>query len=298
MTVAAFEYLAPKSIEEACKMIEEHEGKAKVLAGGQSLIPVMKLNLVEVSYLVDLKRIPGMAFIKTEKSDSSRSEEILRVGALTTYSDLSGSEIVRERLPLLADTARGIGHLLVRNRGTIGGSLSHCDPSGDLCVSALALDASMVIARADGSRRSVGAEDFFKGLFATALQRGELLEEIRFPIPRPGTGHDFQKLTLGHRDFPLVSVSVVLRVEGSRCSDVRLAVGGVSDRAIRMKAAEGILKGGPLRTEDIENASASASDASDPSSDLEVSGSYKKRMVKVLVGRALRRSMERRGWPR
>jgi CO/xanthine dehydrogenase FAD-binding subunit len=295
MTVAPFTYLAPRSIEEACRMVEEHEGEAKVLAGGQSLIPLMKLSLVEISYLVDLKRIPGLSFIKTQRSDGTGDGEVLRVGALTTHSDLSRSDIVRQKLPLLADTARGVGHPMVRNRGTLGGSLSHCDPSADLCVSALALDASMVIARSDGSRRSVGAQDFFRGLFATALEPGEILEEILFPVPPPKTGHDFRKLTLGHGDFPLISVGAVLRVDDGRCADVRLAVGGVSDRAVRMKEAEDALRGSSLRADDIERASTSASDASNPSSDLEVSREYKKRVVRVLVGRAIKKSIERSG---
>lgn len=294
MTVAPFSYLVPRSVEEACRMIQEHDGEAKVLAGGQSLIPLMKLNLVQVSYLVDLKRVPGMAFVKTE-GQPSRGGEVLRVGSLTTHSELSRSETVKQKVPLLAETARGVGHPLVRNRGTIGGSLSHSDPSADLCATSLALDASMVIARADGARRVVAAEDFFKGLFATALQSDELLEEVRFPVPPRGTGYDFVKLTMGHGDFPLVSVSVVLRMGEKGCSDARVAVGGVSDRVVRMKEAENTLRGSSLREEEIEKASASASAASNPSSDLEVSAAYKKRMVKVLVGRALRRSIERSG---
>lgn len=228
-----------------------------------------------------------------EKDQSSDDKDALFVGALTTHSDLAHSEVVRDKVPLLSDTASGIGHPLVRNRGTIGGSLSHCDPAADLCVTSLALDARMTIARHDGKRRTVGAEDFFKGVFATALQRGELLERVCFPVPPSGTGYGFEKLTLGHGDFPLLVVSVVLRAEAKRCSDVRLAIGGVSDCAVRMKDAEALLRGSSLRQEDVDKAAASASNSSNLSSDSEVSAAYKKRMVKVLVRRALGKAIER-----
>jgi aerobic carbon-monoxide dehydrogenase medium subunit len=295
MPIPSFDYLVPESVEEACRMIQERGGEAKVLAGGQSLIPLMKLNLVQVSCLVDLKRIPGLAFVRAEDDPSSGGREILRVGALTTHSELARSEVARTKVPLLADTARGIGHPLVRNRGTIGGSLSHCDPSADLCATSLALDAWMVVARADGTRRRVGAEGFFKGLFETDMKRGEVLEEVCFPIPPPGAGHDFRKLTFGHGDFPLLSVSTVLRIESGSCLDARLVVGGVSVVPVRMKEAEDTLRGSRLLTEDIGRAAASASRASDPSSDLDASGAYKKKMVGVFVRRALTKAIERLG---
>ena len=295
MPVAPFDYLVPESLEEACRMLEERGGEAKVLAGGQSLIPLMKLNLVQVSCLVDLKRIPGLAFIRAENDPASGGKEVLRVGALTTHADLARSEAARTKVPLLADTARGIGHPLVRNRGTIGGSLSHCDPSADLCATSLALDATMVIARADGTRRRVGAEGFFKGLFEADLKRGDVLEEVRFPVTPSGTGYDFRKLTLGHGDFPLLSVSAVLHVGPDGCSDARIVVGGISEVPVRMREAEGLLIGRRLLPEDVEGAAASASRASNPSSDSEVSGAYKKKMVGVLVRRALGKATERAG---
>ena len=249
MILRPFEYSSPHSLQEACRILEQHDD-AKILAGGQSLLPIMKLNMTEITHLVDIKRIPNLSFIETSKENKS-----LIVGALTTHSEVASSDLVKSVLPLLAETESSIGHPLVRNRGTIGGSISHCDPSGDLCVTSLALDASMTIARSDGSRRVVSAKDFFQGTFTTALEKGEILEKISFPIPPRGTGCAFEKLTLGHGDFPLVVVSVVLRMENKKCVGAAIALGGVSDRVIRIARAEELLKGKMVRAEDLEDAS-------------------------------------------
>ncbi|MDA4118382.1 MAG: xanthine dehydrogenase family protein subunit M [Thaumarchaeota archaeon] len=287
MAIKPFVYVAPRSIQEACSVINEHPEGAKVLAGGQSLLPLLKLNLTEVSYLVDLKRIPGLAQV-------SVGDDRLVVGALATLSDLARSETVLRTVPLLAETARGVGHPLVRNRGTIGGSLSHCDPASDICATALALDARITTARHDGERRFVEARDFFTGMFTNALGRGEILESVSIPIQPKGSGYSFRKLTMGHGDFPLIVVSVLMSMEGRSCAKAAIALGGVSDRPIRARDAEQLLNGvEDLRTEHIERAAAACAELSRPSSDLEVSAAYKRRMVEVFVRRALTEAVQR-----
>lgn len=281
MIMRPFEYWAPESLPEACKILEQNED-AKILAGGQSLLPIMKLNLAEVTHLVDIKGIPNLSSIEV-----SKDKKWLTVGALATHTEVANSETVKNMLPLLAKTELSIAHPLVRNRGTIGGSISHCDPAGDLCVTSLALDAVMSIARSDGSRRTVPAKDFFIGTFSTALKKGEILEKISIPIPPTGTVYGFQKLTFGHGNFPVIVVSVVLRIENKKCINAAIALGGVSDRAIRVANAEKFLKGKGPQANDLEKAAEIAEAESSPESDIDISAEYKKSMTRVLVRRAL-----------
>lgn len=291
MILKPFEYVSPNSLSEACRVLGEHSD-AKVIAGGQSLLPIMKLNLTEVDYLVDLKRIPGLSYIKIDKDGSSDGRDAIFVGALATHADVASSELAKKTIPLLSKTASSIGHPLVRNRGTIGGTLSHCDPAADMCVTALALDARMTIARADNTRRIVKAEDFIQGTFTTALEKGEILEKICFPIPPKTATQAFEKLTMGHGDFPLVVVSTVLNFEKGVCSQARLALGGVADKAVRIKHAEESLVGKKLEEAVIEHAASIAEEESKPAADLDVSAEYKKKMVRVLVRRALRKASQ------
>jgi aerobic carbon-monoxide dehydrogenase medium subunit len=286
MILKPFEYSSPESLQEACQILEQHED-AKVLAGGQSLLSIMKLNLTEVTHLLDIKKIPNLSSIEASKNNSS-----LVVGALATHSEVAGSDVVKKTVPLLAVTEASIGHPLVRNRGTIGGSISHCDPAGDLCATALALDASMTIAKSDNTRRVVPVKDFFQGTFTTALKKGEILEKITFPIPSRGTGWDFQKLTLGHGDFPLIVVSVVLKMQRKKCLAASIALGGVADRAIRIAKAEEALAGKEITTADLDRAAAIAEEESKPESDIDVSAEYKKKMVRVFVRRALTNALK------
>ncbi len=285
MILKPFEYSAPQTLEQACQILGQHED-AKVLAGGQSLLPIMKLNLTEVTHLVDLKKIPNLSFIELNK-------DFLVVGALTTHAEVANSDVVKKAVPLLAETESSVGHPLVRNRGTIGGSISHCDPAGDLCVTSLALDASMTIVRSDNSRRVVPAQDFFLGTFTTALERGEILEKISFPVFQRRTRYGFEKLTLGHGDFPLILASVVLKMDEKRCADAAIALGGVSDRALRIERAEDALNGKDITTDDIDGAARIAEEESKPESDIDVSAEYKKKMVRVFVRRALTKALER-----
>jgi carbon-monoxide dehydrogenase medium subunit len=296
-----FEYFAPASLEEACRLLYERED-AKLLAGGQSLLPIMKLNLAEVSCIVDLKKIQGLSYVRLEKSASTSSsisgeQQELVIGALTTHSEIATSQVVRRNSPLLADTAGSIGHPLVRNRGTIGGSLCHCDPAADFCVTALALDAKVVLVKGDKTRRVLNCDDFFEGTFSTKLAKGEILESVKFGIQSNPIGYAFEKLTFGHGDFPLVVVSVTLNMEQDNnfCRDARIAIGGVADRAIRIYKAEQSLVGKEsLGNEELNLAADVAQQESKPADDLDFSADYKRKMVRVLVSRALRRALVRK----
>jgi aerobic carbon-monoxide dehydrogenase medium subunit len=290
MVIQEFSYFAPKSVEEACSLLYEHGEDAKALAGGQSLIPLMKLNLVQARYIVDLKRIPGLSFISVKDSST------LEIGALTKHSDVEKSEEVRKLAPLLSDTAAGIGHPLIRNRGTIGGSLSHCDPAADYCPAALVLETEMTLASHNNGRRVVPASEFIKGTFETALKKGEILEKIVIPVSKKPQGYSVKKLTLGHGDFPLITVSVIMEFERKerKFGKVAIALGGVSEKAFRVKEAERLLleKTNP-DLKDFEEASRIAEEMSEPQADIDVSASYKRRMIAVIAKRALVEAFER-----
>jgi carbon-monoxide dehydrogenase medium subunit len=290
MVIQDFSYFAPTSVEEACSLLHEHGEDAKALAGGQSLIPLMKLNLVQARYIIDLKRIPGLSLIGTSKDNSQ-----LEIGALAKHSEIEKSSLIRNFAPLLSDTAAGIGHPLIRNRGTIGGSLSHCDPAADYCPAALALEAQMIIASSD-DRRIVRANEFIKGTFETALKKGEILERIVIPIQKRSLGYSVKKLTLGHGDFPLITVSVVMDSDKKTRSlnSVAIALGGVSEKAFRVQKAEHLLmeKANPAAS-DFEEAARIAQEASDPQADIDVSVGYKRRMIAVVTRRALVEAFQR-----
>jgi len=285
-------------LEEASSFLCDHPG-AKVLAGGQSLIPILKLNLAEVEYLVDLKRIPGLSDISIVGDRLSEGKDALQVGALVTHSELEQSEKVKEHVPLLSETSSGIGHPLVRNRGTLGGSLSHCDPAADLCAAALALDAKITLAGKGSSRRTLRADQFFLGPLTTALEKGEILEKVGFPLRGEDAGHSVRKFTLGHGDFPILVVCVLVEKRRGALGKVAISLGGVSGRAIRMKDAEEYLEGRRgVTQEDFGRAAQLVVESCDPAPDLEVSREYKLRMVEVLTRRALAEAAKRAGGER
>ena len=293
MTIRQFQYFDPKSVEEACSLLYQHRGDARVLAGGQSLLPMMKLNLVEPKYLIDLKKIPNLAVIRAVRDDET-GRNIISIGALATHAEIANSELIRREVSLLSETAAGIGHPQVRNRGTIGGSLSHCDPAADLVATMLALDANIVVASHDGKRRKVRAASFFKGTFTTDLREGEILTQIEIE-PHSNAVQSFKKMILGHGDFPLVVVSTSLRFDKGVCRDVAIALAGVGEVAFRVKDAENILIGkSEITGDDISRAAKISAEASKPESDLEVSAKYKKKMVEVFVTRALTDALSKR----
>lgn len=279
MSISNFEYFSPRSSEEACSFLLEHKGEARVLAGGQSLIPLMKLGLVDIKYVVDLKRIAALKEISIDGNQ-------LRIGSLVTHSEIEQSLIIKNNVPLLSEAASKIGHPQVRNRGTIGGSLSHADPAADLIPTMLVLEANFVLA-SPTQRRRIRAMDFVKGPFLTDLRAGEILEKVEIQ-EQQGMIHSFEKLTLGHGDFPVVVVSVLARIENGSFEEVRIALGGVAEVPFRAKDAEISLVGKMMTEENFEMAAKIAASTTKPEGDQVLSKSYRKRMAEVYTMKALR----------
>ena len=280
MHPASFGYHAPGSLEEAFDLLQQHGEDAKVLAGGHSLLPAMKLRLTQPGYLIDLRRIPGLGGIRTE-------DDALAVGALTTHTRVAAAETVRRAVPGLADTAAVIGDLQVRNRGTMGGSVAHADPAADLPVTLTALDAAFVLASRAGER-VVSADDFFVDFFTTALEPHEILTEIRIPAPPAGAGTSYAKLPHPASGYVVVSAAAALRVDGNGvCSEARVVLGGVAGTPRRAAATEAALLGQELTREAAAAAAARAADDIDPHADSYADEEYKRHMAVVYAGRAI-----------
>jgi carbon-monoxide dehydrogenase medium subunit len=288
MIPAAFEYHAPSTIDEATALLSKLGEDAKVLSGGQSLIPLMKLRLASPAHLVDINAIPGLSGIR-------EADGFLRIGALTRESDLEESEIVRTRYPLLHDTSKVIADPIVRNLATIGGNLAHGDPANDHPATMLALGAEIVAVGPKGERRMPIAT-FFTGPFETGLKPNEILVEIRVPIPPARSGGAYLKLERKVGDFATaaVAVQVTLGANGA-CEQAGIGLTNVGLTPIKATRAEASLKGKALDESAIKQAAELAAQAAEPSADLRGSVEYKKDLVRVLTARALRKAAERAG---
>ncbi len=281
MYPAAFDYFAPRSLDEAVRLLAEHGEDAKILAGGHSLLPAMKLRLAQPPVLIDVGRVPELAGIRMDG-------DTLVIGATTTHSAIEHSELVRQRCPLLAEVAPHIGDVQVRHRGTIGGSLAHADPAGDWPAAALALDATLT-AFGPGGQRSIAARDFFLDILTTALAPDEVLTEIR--IPNPGRRAAYEKARNRASGYAVVGVAVAVETAGGTVSTVAVGVTGAAGKPSRATAAEAALAGKPISAEAIAAAAAHAADGLDCLSDLQASSAYRAHLVQVLTQRALRRAL-------
>ena len=286
MIPAAFEYHAPSTLGEATALLTKLGDDAKVLSGGQSLIPLMKLRLANPAHLVDINGIPGLSGIR-------ESDGVLKIGALTRESELEESQIVRSRYPLLHDTSRVIADPLVRNLATVGGNLAHGDPANDHPATMLALGAEVVAVGTKGERR-IAIGSFFTGPFETSLKPDEILVEIRIPQPVARSGGAYLKLERKVGDFATAAVAtqLTLGANGS-CDLVGIGLTNVGLTAIKATKAEAALKGKAPDEAAITRAAELAAEASEPSADLRGSVEYKKDLVRVLTARALRRALER-----
>lgn len=286
MHPASFGYQAPGSLQEAFALLQEHGEDAKVLAGGHSLLPAMKLRLTQPEVLIDLRRIPGLSGIRVDG-------DTLVIGALTTHTEVGTSEDVRRLLPGLADTASVIGDLQVRNRGTMGGSVAHADPGADLPVTLTALDASFVLA-SSGGERTVPADQFFVDFFTTALEPHEILTAIRIPLPSTPARTSYAKLPHPASGYVVVSAAAALSVDDSgACTGARVVLGGVSGTPHRATAAEAALAGQALTTEVMEAAAARAAQDIDPHPDSYADEEYKRHMAVVYARRAIQAAAAR-----
>jgi len=280
---APFAYHAPASLEEALTLFARHGGEAKVLAGGQSLVPLMNFRLARPAHVVDLNRLRTLAGIR-------EADGMLCLGAMTRQRAIERSPVVRRLCPLLAEATALIGHPAIRSRGTIGGSLAHADPAAEYPAVLAALEGT-VVARSLGGERTLTADSLFVGYLTTSLEPDEVLVEVRLPLPPRRHGWAFEEVSRRHGDFALVAVAALVAVEDGRCARVRLAAGGVGPAPQRLRPAELALEGrAPGEAEIRETASLAAADVT-PESDLHASAEFRRHLAGVLTARALRRAV-------
>jgi aerobic carbon-monoxide dehydrogenase medium subunit len=283
-----FEYFAPTTLDEALSLLQQYDAEAKLLSGGQSLIPLMKLRLTTPAYLIDINRIPGLDHLQENNG-------FLSIGALTREADLEGSDLVRSKCPLVCDTATVIGDPLVRNLATIGGNLAHADPANDHPATMLALEAEIVATGPTGERM-IPASEFFTDFFTTALSPDEILTQIRIPVPPARSGGAYVKLERKVGDFAIVGVAAQVTINASgMCERAGIGLTNVAPTPLKVFSAEAFLQGKRLDQAGIEHAAELAAAASEPEADLRGSVEYKRDMVRVLTARALTEALERAG---
>jgi aerobic carbon-monoxide dehydrogenase medium subunit len=288
MIPPAFEYLRPKTIPEALAFLEQHGDDAKILSGGQSLIPMMKLRLARPAFLVDLNRISGLSYIKEEGG-------FLKIGGLTREAELEASALVRTKYPLLFDTASVIADPQVRNLATLGGNLAHGDPANDHPATMMALGAQIVATGKKGER-VIPVESFFKSLFETALEPGEILTEIRIPAAAPRSAGAYIKIERKVGDFATAAVAAQITLDDKGAvAKAGLALTNAGPTPIKARKAEDFLRGKKPDAATIAQAAQFAADDGQPSSDLRGPAEYKKGLIKELAKRAITRAVERAG---
>ena len=280
-----FEYHAPRSLSEAVALLGQLGSEAKLLAGGHSLLPMMKLRFAEPAHLIDINRIPELRGVREDGAT-------VVIGAMTVEHALATSPIIQVKVPLLADAATQIADPQVRNRGTIGGDIAHGDPGNDHPALSIALEASFVLEGPDG-RRTVAADGFFLGPYMTLLQENEVLCEIRVPAFAQGTGWAYEKLKRKTGDWATAGCAVVLRKSGDKISHVRIALTNVAPTALRAEAAEAALRNQPLDATTLQAAADAAAAICEPAEDLRGDVEYKTAMAAQMVKRALSKAWSR-----
>ena len=278
MIPAAFDYVAPETVADALTALSSDAEEIKVIAGGQSLLPVLKLRLAAPTLLVDLGRIPGLAGI-SEDGDS------IVIGAMTTHDEVANSSLVNEHATVLAKATKTVADPQVRHRGTLGGALAHADPAGDLPAPILALGARLVI-EGSGGERTVAASDFFQDLFTTAVGEDEILTAIRIP-KYTGWGGHYEKFTRVAQAWSIVGVAAAVKVDGGTISDARIGLTNMGSTPIRAVGAEAALAGCALTDEAVAAATATAADGTNPPTDVNGDADYRRHLVKVLTRRAV-----------
>jgi len=281
----SFEYYAPRSIGEALALLSRLGSDSKLLAGGHSLLPMMKLRFAQPAHLIDLNRIPELRGIREEGAE-------LVIGAMTTEAELLGSALVRNKVPLLAEGAGSIADPQVRYKGTIGGDISHGDPGNDHPALMLALDASFVLAGPKG-QRTVKADGYFLGLYATQLAADEILSQIRIPIPARGSGWSYQKLKRKTGDFATAAAAVVLQMNSGKVARAAIGLTNVAPTALRARDAEAALTGKPLNEASLGEAARLAMSICNPAPDQRGDAAYKTAMCGEMTRRALQAAAAR-----
>lgn len=286
MIPAVFDYRRPTSLAEAARLLAAHADDAKLLAGGHSLVPMMKLRLASPALLIDIGRLSELSGVREQQGT-------LIIGAGTTHYAIASSPLVQQRCPLLAETAAAIGDVQVRNRGTIGGSLAHADPAADWPAAVLALGAQLKLIHA-GGERMVPAVDFFVDLLTTAMESREILTEIHVPVPPPRSGGAYLKVPQPASGFALTGVAAQVTLgTNNTVQSAAVGVTGVSTTAFRARATERALQGQPATAEAVAQAAALATDGIEAQGDIHASAEYRLHLTRVYTRRALQRALER-----
>jgi carbon-monoxide dehydrogenase medium subunit len=282
MKLPTFDYAAPATIEEAVALLAARFGNAKIISGGQSLVPVLAFRLAAPELLVDLKRLPGLNRIVI-------SEDGVRLGAKVRWCEIERNERLKAAHPLLVDAIRHVAHYQIRNRGTVGGSLAHADPAAELPGIAITCDAELTIVGPKGKRVDK-AFDFFKGSLTTSLAPDEILTEIKLPPWPAGRRWAFLEFALRRGDFAIAGVALHYDLVGGKIADTHIGAIGVGDRPLRLPAVEAVLNGRMLNDLAIEDAAKAARESVDPPSDIHAPGEYRRALLATLLARALRQS--------
>ena len=285
MKPAPFEHLAPTSVPEALNMLGEYAPDARVLAGGQSLVPMMNFRLARPGVLVDLNRISDLFYIDD-------IGDYLAVGAMTREREIENSDLVRAACPLLHEATLNIGHLPIRNRGTIGGSLCNADPAAEYPATILAHDATLVAQSVRGERE-IPAAEFFDSALTTTLEPDEILTEVRAPKAPSGSGAAFLEVSRRHGDFALAGVAAQITLDGDAVTNVRLAACGVGSGPVRLTGAEDAIRSDGLTDASLAAAEAAAAVQADPDSDVHATSGYRRKLAGVMTKRALQKAAER-----
>jgi aerobic carbon-monoxide dehydrogenase medium subunit len=286
MIPAAFDYIAPQSLDEAVRVLAARGEEAKLLAGGHSLLPLLKLRLANPKLLIDLTRIPGL-------SNIGQQDDKIVIGALTTHYQIESSELLKAKCPLLPQTARAIGDVQVRNRGTIGGSLTHADPSADWQAAILALGGELKLTGSKGERR-IAAQEFFLGPMTTAIGPTEILTEIRVPVLPRRSGSTYIKMAQPASGFAIIGVAVWLIVgQQARCEDIGVGVTGLGVKPFRAQAVEERLRGNKLTPKLIEASASQVAEGSDPLEDIHASAKFRAHLARVYTTRAIHEAAKR-----
>jgi carbon-monoxide dehydrogenase medium subunit len=282
-----FEYLAPKTLKEALTLLDKHQDDCKVIAGGQSLLVLMKQGLVAPTYLIDIKGLTELNYIKSDAKG-------LRIGALTTHRAIEKSSVIRKKFAVLAEMEKRLASIQTRNWGTIGGNICHGEPAGDPAPVLIVLNATLSLASVKG-KRNMAVEDFSLDYFETALEPGELLTEIQVPATPPHTGTAYTKFNIIESDLATVgvAVSITLGAGDGVCKDVRIALGASAPTPIRAKQAEKILRGKKITDALLQNAGEKAAAEAEPISDIVASADYRRELIKVLVKRMGKEALSR-----
>ncbi len=282
MKPASFDYHAPTSVDDALALLKSHADDARLLAGGQSLLPMMNFRLAKPAVIIDLNRIPGLAYIE-------RDGDIVRIGAMTRQRAIEFSPVVAADLPLLREAIKFVGHLPTRSRGTIGGSIANADAAAEIPMVLQALEGEVRVSGPRGER-TIAADELFLNVMTTSLAPDEMLTEVRLPVMPRGAGFAVEEFARRHGDFAIAAVAVVIVRDGDRCSHARIATAGISTHASRLRAAEQILEERGLTDSAIKEAAKVAAQHLEPLSDNNASAEFRRHLTSVLTERALQRA--------